>query len=123
MNIKLLKIISLIFILIFALLFTESAFAQPTGCKQTDIGCLSTDDPLKFTSMVYGAGMGLIGGVGLLFIIFGGYTILTSQGNPDRLNKGKNMIFYAVAGIILAVAGYTVYQIIGVDILKIPGFN
>ena len=101
----------------------STAYAAAGDCQQTDLGCLPTDDPLQFTSKIYGAGLGLIGGVGLLFIIYGGYTILTSQGNSDQIRKGRNTIFYAIGGIILAIAGYAVYQIVGVDVLHAPGFN
>jgi|SRR3990167_2543421 len=87
----------------------------------TDIACIPTD-PIGFVSKFYGIGLGLIGGVALLFIIFGGYIVLTSSGNPEKLNTGKNFIYYAIAGLLLGIFGFIFIQVIAVDILRIPGF-
>ena len=89
---------------------------------QTDLGCIP-NDPFAFVAKFYGIGLGIIGGVALLFIIYGGYIILTSQGDPNQLNTGKSYIYYAIAGLILAIFGFVFIQVIAVDILHIPGFN
>lgn len=90
---------------------------------ETDIGCLSKTDPGKATSQIYTYGLGLIGGVALLSILYGGYIILTSQGDPSQLQKGKSYIVYAIAGLVLAIGGYTFYRVIAADVLQIPGFK
>ncbi|MDO8657948.1 MAG: hypothetical protein Q7K55_04360 [Candidatus Levybacteria bacterium] len=87
----------------------------------TDFGCIP-DDPVGFVTRFYGIGLGFIGGVALLAIILGGYIILTSQGNPNQLNKGKSYILYAIIGLLLAIFGYVFIQVIAGDILHIPGF-
>lgn len=93
------------------------------GCERlTEIGYMPTD-PIAFIGRFYGVGLSLIGGVSLLFIIIGGYIILTSQGNPAQLNNGKGYIFYAIAGLLLAIFGYLFIEIVAVDILRIPGFS
>lgn len=89
---------------------------------QTEVGDIPTD-PIGFVAKFYSIGLGLIGGVTLLFIIYGGYIILTSSGNPTQLQKGKSFIFYAIAGLLLAIFGYVFIQVIIVDILRIPGFR
>ncbi|MCL5433018.1 MAG: pilin [Patescibacteria group bacterium] len=88
----------------------------------TDLGCIPTD-PVKFVSKFYGMGLGLIGGVSLLFIIYGGYLIMTSRGNPSQLNEGKSFIFYAIIGLVLAIFGFAFIQLLAADILQIPGFK
>lgn len=94
----------------------------PAGEKLTEIGCLPTE-PVAFIARFYGIGLSLIGGVALLFIIIGGYIILTSRGNPNQLNSGKSYIFYAILGLLLAIFGYLFIEIVAVDILQIPGFG
>lgn len=89
---------------------------------RTDLGCIPTD-PIGFVAKFYSIGLSLIGGVALLFIIFGGYLVLTSSGNPQQLQKGKSYIFYAIIGLLLAIFGYVFVQIIVVDVLHIPGFG
>lgn len=92
------------------------------GEKLTEIGCLPTD-PIAFIARFYGVGLSLIGGVSMLFIIIGGYVILTSRGNHEQLNVGKGYIFYAIIGLLLAIFGFVFIQIIVVDLFHIPGFS
>jgi len=88
----------------------------------TDLGCLPTE-PGPFAAKFYGVGLSMVGGLSLLFILYGAYLILTSQGDFQKLQNGKSYIFYAVLGLILVVFGVFFLKVIAVDILKIPGFN
>ncbi len=99
-----------------------SPSCNPATHKQTELGCLPTD-PVRFSVGLYSVGLGLIGGVGVLFVMYGGYVILSSQGNPEQLRKGKSYIYFAIAGLILAFAGFVLYQTVASKILKIPGFE
>jgi hypothetical protein len=56
-------------------------------------------------------------------MIIGGYYIMTSAGNVEKLATGKSFIFYAIAGILLAVLGFVFIQIVTGEILRIPGFS
>lgn len=87
----------------------------------TDLGCLPSD-PVGFIQRFYGIGLSLIGMVALLFLIYGGYHVMTSGGNPDQLQKGKEYIYYAIAGILLAVFGFVFVEFVAGGILRIPGF-
>ncbi len=93
-----------------------------SGEINTDFGCIPSD-PIGFVERFYGIGLGFIGMVALLFIIIGGYYVMTSAGNVERLQTGKSFIFYALAGLLLAVFGFVFIQIITGQILKIPGFS
>lgn len=101
--------------------------AVPSPCTNpkdisTDLGCIPTN-PVGFVEKFYGIGLSLIGGVSLLFIIYGAYILLTSQGDPIKLANGKSYITYAIIGLLLAIFGYVFIKVIAVDILHIPGFN
>ena len=76
-----------------------------------------------FVTRIYGYGLGLLGGVAILALMYGGYVIITSQGDPIQLRRGKNIIKYALLGVILAIFGFVFIQIIGGSVLKIPGFS
>jgi hypothetical protein len=105
-----------------SLITIYAASCDPLTETETELGCIK-QNPIDFTKQIYGAGLGLIGGVGLLSIIYGGYLILSSQGDPGQLQKGKSYIMYAIIGIVLAIAGFAIYQIISIDVLKLPGFS
>lgn len=98
------------------------AACDPVTEAETDLGCIPNTVP-GFVSAFYGFGLGLIGGVAVLFIILGGYFILTSQGDASKLATGRSYITYAVIGLLLAIFGFIFTSVIAVDILRIPGFN
>lgn len=88
----------------------------------TDFGCIP-NDPIGFVERFYGIGLGLIGMVALIFIIVGGYYIMTSQGDPSKLQTGKSYITYSIVGVLLAIFGFVFIEVVTGDILRIPGFN
>lgn len=94
----------------------------PDQALVTDLGTIPCS-PTGFAQAVYSLGLMFIGAVALLFIVYGGYLILTSQGSADQVAKGKSYITYAIIGIVLAVSGYAFYQIIVLNVLKLPGFG
>lgn len=101
---------------------TLANLCDPLKEIKTDFGCLP-NDPVGFVQKFYAWGLGLIGLIGLLFLIIGGYQLLISRGDPSRIQVGKSYITYAVIGILLAIFGYIFIEVIAGDVLKIPGFT
>lgn len=95
---------------------------DPLNEAHTDFGCIS-NDPIKFATSIYGIGLSLIGAIGLLSIIYGAFLVLTSQGDPVRLQNGRSYIMYALIGMGLAVGGYAFYRIITTNVIHLPGFS
>lgn len=94
----------------------------PPDNIRTELGCIP-ENPIGFVEKIYSIGIAIIGMVGLLFMIIGGYYIVTSQGNPERLQTGKSYILYSLIGILLAIFGFIFIEVIGGDILRIPGIS
>lgn len=88
----------------------------------TDFGCFP-NDPIGFVQQFYGVGLGFIAGLALLALIYGGYVIMTSKGDPMKVNDGKSYIFYAISGLLLAIFGFIFIETVVVDILKVPGWG
>jgi hypothetical protein len=88
----------------------------------TDFGCMP-NDPVGFVQKFYGIGLGFVAGLALLMLIYGGYVIMTSRGQPHRVNIGKSYIYYSIAGLLLAIFGFVFIQTVIVDILHVPGFS
>lgn len=91
-------------------------------CTDTDLGCIP-NDPVGFVRAFYGLGLSLLAGVSLLVLVIGGLIILSSQGNPEKLQKGKEYVYFSLAGLVLAMFGFVFVQFIAGSILKIPGFS
>ncbi len=86
----------------------------------TPFGCIEAT-PQEFVAKLLQIAIGIAGGLAFLMIIYGGFTIMTSSGNPEKLNGGKEIVTSAIAGLLLIIFSVVILKIIGVDILKIPG--
>lgn len=97
--------------------------SSPTGENMwTAIGCIPVS-PQGLISSLLTFAIGIGGGIAFLMIVYGGFVMMTSSGNPERLTTGKEIITSAVAGLLLIIFSVVILKIIGVDILKIPGFG
>lgn len=102
----------------------EDCFKQ--GKTWTAIGCIGSspsEGPAGFIPQLIKLGASLAGGIAFLLILFGGFQIITSAGNPERLNAGRELITSAIAGLLLIIFSIFLLKVIGVDILGIPGFG
>lgn len=95
----------------------------PYGGIWTAIGCLPIDLGLLFRDYIFVYGMGIAGGIAFLYFLYGAFIILTSMGNPERIEEGKQIIVSALSGIFLIIFSVFLIGIIGVDILQLPGFG
>lgn len=50
--------------------------------------------------------------IDVLFIIFGGFLYITSAGNEDRANKGKNTIINAIVGLVIIILAYFLSNVV-----------
>lgn len=92
------------------------------GKSWTALGCIETE-PKKFIPQFLGLGVGVGGGIAFLLILFGGFQMMTSAGNPEHLNAGRELVTAAISGLLLIVFSVFLLRIIGYDILRIPGFK
>ncbi|MBI2029265.1 hypothetical protein HYT02_02535 [Candidatus Gottesmanbacteria bacterium] len=88
----------------------------------TGIGCIETGIS-QFISRFFSIGLGLAGGIALLFFIYGGFLVLTSQGNAEQVQQGREIITSAIAGLLLIIFSVFILRLISIDILKLPGFE
>ncbi|OGG14891.1 hypothetical protein A2773_01320 [Candidatus Gottesmanbacteria bacterium RIFCSPHIGHO2_01_FULL_39_10] len=90
----------------------------------TAIGCIPTDPVRIINEKILGAaGLGIAGGIAFLYFLFGAFKVLTSMGNAEAINEGKEIMVSSISGILLIIFSVLILQIIGVDLIKIPGFS
>jgi len=92
----------------------------------TAIGCIPVlGSKEAFLSFVLKWAVGIGGGIAFLLIIYAGFMIMTSAGNPERLKAGQELLTSAISGLILLIFSVVILKIIGVDILGLDkfGFN
>lgn len=88
----------------------------------TPIGELSTD-PAQFIPTLFRILLSLSGGIALLLIIFSGYQLMTSRGNPEVVKAARERLTSAFVGLLFLIFSLVILQVIGVDILNLPGFG
>ena len=72
--------------------------------------------PQLLTNIAKGVSV-LIGSLATIMIIWAGILYLTSGGNPQKTQTAKTALIYAVIGIVIALAAFSISQII-LGILK-----
>ncbi len=65
----------------------------------TDFG--SANDIGDYVNLILKWLMPIVGGLGVLMLIYAGYIYITSQGNPEALGQAKDIIIGVVVGIML----------------------
>ncbi len=88
---------------------------------ETAIGCIPTDFN-KMVEAISKLAMGMGGGIALLLMISGAFRMITSAGNPDAVKAGSEQFTSAIIGLLFIIFAVLLLKVIGVDILKIPGF-
>lgn len=90
----------------------------------TAIGCINVlGDQEVFLGILLAWAVGIGGGIAFLLIVYAGFMIMTSSGNPERLKAGQELMTSAISGIVLLVFSIFILNVIGVKILQIPGFG
>ena len=55
---------------------------------------------------------GIIGIVAVIMIILGGFTLMTSSGDPGKVKKGKDTILYGVIGLVVALLAVVIVNFV-----------
>jgi hypothetical protein len=67
--------------------------------------------------------LSVIGGIAVILIILSGYRLMISQGNPENIKNAKEQLTAAIIGLLFIIFSLVILQVIGVNILGLPGFN
>lgn len=114
MNTK--KIIAYITFLASAFLLSSSANAALT--IPNPLGGINNFCAL-LTNIATGVGM-FVASLGTMMIVVSGIMYLLSAGSPERINKAKTALIYAVAGLAIGIGASTIVAIVK-EILKVAG--
>ncbi len=87
----------------------------------TALGCIPTD-PMALIKWIFPYLLGFGGLAAFALIVFSGIQILTSAGNPEKVQGAKETITSAITGLLFIILSLFLLRLIGADILQIPGF-
>jgi len=89
----------------------------------TGLGCVYGDTGRFIRETVFGFAVGLAGLIALICIIYATFTLQTSRGNPEKIKKAQELLTSCIMGLMLILFSVFILRLIGVSILKIPGFG
>ena len=82
------------------------------------IGDASGGGPALYGRLIKGM-LGFLGVAALIFFIIGGFKILTSQGNAEKLKSGKDTFIWAIVGLFLAFSSYIILRFV-LEVITTP---
>lgn len=101
----------------------DESVACPNGVCNTALGPINTRNFGESLRQIFIIAIGIGGALALLLMGFGVFIITTSAGIPDKINEGKNIITAAAAGLVFIILSIVIFQLIGINILGIPGLQ
>ncbi len=62
----------------------------------------------------------IIGALALAAFIYGGFVLILSQGNTEKIQHGRDIVLAAVIGLVVAFGGYVIIRFLG-EAIKLKG--
>ena len=84
------------------LVLAEPAFAAPEGVNNVE----------NFIRSIITVLAGLAGLVATGFFVAGGFTYITSSGNPEQLDKAKRTLTWSAIGLAIVIAAFVLANIV-----------
>ncbi len=56
--------------------------------------------------------LGVVGGLALLMLVWGGFQWLTSAGNAEKVKKGTGAMMWALIGLLITLSSYVLLSIV-----------
>ncbi len=94
---------------------------ESTGIN-TAFGCIATD-PVGFTQDFLTIAIGVGGSIALLLLLYAAILIALSQGNPQKIQSGQQIIAAVIQGLILITLSVVMLNFLGINILNLPGLQ
>lgn len=86
---------------------SRTSLTNPLGATRT---------PEAVIGDVINTVFGIVGSLALLMFIYGGLTWMTSAGNKEMVDKGKNIIKWAAIGLVIIFTSYAIVRFLIVGI-------
>ncbi len=76
------------------------------GQKGANLG--ESRDPRVIAASLIKISLGVIGTIAVVFAIAGGFMIMTSNGNEEKMGGGKKILLYSVIGLVIILGAYSI---------------
>lgn len=81
---------------------THPAFAEAAGVDSVD----------SFIRSLIKVAAGIAGLIATGFFVVGGFTYITSSGNPDHMDRAKRTIIFSALGLAITIGAFVISNIV-----------
>ncbi|MDP3971077.1 MAG: hypothetical protein Q8P90_05315 [bacterium] len=67
-------------------------------------------EPILIIGAIIQALLGIVGAATLLMFIWGGFKVLFSGGNEEKIKKGRSTLLWAAIGLAIILSSYAILQ-------------
>lgn len=89
------------------------------GNLNTAIGCIPFGSNTSIASFFLIFAIGLAGGISIILILYAGFQITTSTGDPKKIQGGKALLNSALAGLVMIIFSIFLLRLIGTQVIGI----
>ena len=114
----------------FALAFSAIALPAAVGAQTDVFGLqygestgLGNQDPRETAANIIRAGLGVLGIVAVVIVLWGGVLWMTAGGNDDRVQTAKKILFSGMIGLIIIFSAFALTQFVVNQLLGATGFQ
>ncbi len=105
-----------LFTFLFLLPFLSQAQTLPNPLGE---GPQNRDVKIILGKTIAGA-MSILGSLALATFVYGGFIWMLSLGNPQKVEKGRNILFWGFLGLIIIFSSYTIVNFLMGDNFLTP---
>jgi hypothetical protein len=109
---KKLKKIGEVFLILFLLTLSFFPILVVRGQLQNTPLNVPNKSPIDIFNTILQWLYTIVFAVAALFIIIAAYLFITAQGNAEQLTRARNLVLYAVIGIIVGIAAWGLVQFV-----------
>jgi hypothetical protein len=109
-----------------ALKANASKFGEGLSNVAQKSGLQTTVTPEQYAAGIVSTFLTLIGIIFVVLLIYGGYLYLTSQGESEKVGKGKKVITASIVGLAIIITGYSITYFITSQLEQpgvVPGYD
>lgn len=97
---------------------------DPGNCKQINTAIGPVEVSVEgFVQTLFRFVLMLAGFGAVLIIIYSGYLLMISRGDKEKIAAARETITAAVVGLLFIILSIVILEVIGIDLLKIPGLT
>lgn len=114
-RIKILLSLTALIVLMPIITFAEGQSGSGSGTTLDNP--LPVTDPKLLIGQVINTALGLVGSIALLMFIYGGFVWMFSMGNTSKVQKGKDILIWSTAGLVVIFSAYALVKFVLKNVL------